>query len=487
METAFQFLIPILLPIISGLLIGYLKPLRNPIMQRLFFLTVLILNSVLVLYLSFMGNKSFELFRLTERLPILFRNDDLARFFCVLTSTMFVLVGIYCPEYMRHEANEHRFYMFYLMVLGMMMGFGLSANLMTLYLFLEILTFISIPLVLHSMKKEAIAAAYKYLYYSIAGAAMVLIGFFFVYTYGTTINFTPGGVIDLHMLAGRENQILVFTMLTIIGFGAKAGMYPLHAWLPIAHPVAPSPASAILSGIITKIGIFATIRFVYYLIGPDQLRGTWMQTAWISLALFTSIMGSMLAFREPVLKRRLAYSTISQIGYIQLGLGILTKAGLIGALLHMVFHSIAKNALFLIAGIIIIKTHKTNVSELGGIGKKMPALISCFALLAITLAGIPPTAGFISKWQLISGLLEADIGFFTWLGPAVLLVCALLAAFYLFPIVIDGFFVNTKLEKVKLEFSMLLPVILLAAAAIIFGLFPDVLISFSERIAGELL
>ena len=293
------------------------------------------------------------------------------------------------------------------------------------------------------------------------------------------------------MLAGREGQLLVVTLLTIIGFGAKAGMFPLHAWLPEAHPVAPAPASAILSGVITKIGIFSVIRFVYYLVGPAIIRGTWMQAAWISIALFSSIMGSLLAFREPMLKRRLAFSTISQVGYIMFGLGMLTTAGLVGALLHMVFHSIAKNALFLNAGAIIHKTHKSAVVDLRGIGKQMPLTTGCFVLLAITLAGIPPTSGFTSKWYLITGSFAADLAFFSWLGPVMLLLCALLAAGYLLPIAIDGFFPGTTYNyttgKQEAAWVMGLPVILLTAAAVILGIFPDALISLCQRIAEALL
>jgi multicomponent Na+:H+ antiporter subunit D len=287
--------------------------------------------------------------------------------------------------------------------------------------------------------------------------------------------------------AGSEGQMLLVTMLAIIGFGAKAGMFPLHAWLPIAHPVAPAPASAILSGLITKVGIFAVARFVYYLVGPDFIRGTWVQTAWISLALFTGIMGSLFAFTEPALKRRLAYSTISQIGYIMFGLAILTAGGFIGALLQMVFHSTAKNAVFLIAGAIIYKTHKTNVADLRGVGKQMPASIWGFALASLSLVGIPPMAGFTGKWYLAVSSLEAvDIGFFSWLGPVILLFSALLAAAYLMPIVINGFFPggdDNGSAKNEVKLSMVLPILLFAAAALILGMFPGRLIYILEQIA----
>ncbi|MCL2006510.1 MAG: hypothetical protein FWG77_00345 [Treponema sp.] len=492
MNISFLLLLPILLPIVFGFMIGFVKLFLNPIIQRFFFLTALLLNAVIIIIISLSADMTIIVFTFSERLPILFKTDDLARFFCILSSIMFFIAGIYCPGYFNRKKDTHRFYMFFLFVLGMMMGFALSGNLLTLFFFLEILTFVSIPLVLHSMEKDAVDAAYKYLYYSVAGAAFALISFFFIYTYGTTLSFTQGGVMDMELLTGRENQILVFTLIAIIGFGAKAGMYPLHAWLPVAHPVAPAPASALLSGIITKIGVFAIIRFVYFLIGPDLIRGTWMQLTWISLALFTGIMGSLLAVREQILKTRLAYSTIGQIGYILFGLAILTEAGFTGALIQTIFHSISKNTLFLVSGIIILKTNKIRISELEGIGKKMPALLCCFGISALTLAGIPPTGGFMGKWHLISGALESNLEVFAVLGPIILLAGALLASLYLFPIVINGFLKESKPgfnegTGAGPYLSMLIPVILLTLIATMLALFPQHLISFIRQIAGGLL
>jgi len=487
MNPSLLLIVPVLLPVISGLLIGFTRPLRKSGAQRVFLTGILLINALVVLSIIFRGDLNIELFRLTDRLPILLKTDNFALLFCSLASLVFLFVGIYSPAYMKHEGSESRFYMFYLLVLGMVMGFGFSGNLITLYLFFEMATLLSMPLVLHSMTKEAISAAFKYVYFSIAGAALSLIGLFFIFTYGTTLQFTPGGVLDMEKLAGNEGQMLVVTLLAIIGFGAKAGMFPLHAWLPIAHPVAPAPASALLSGLITKVGIFAVIRFVFYLVGPDFIRGTWVQTAWISLALFTGIMGSLFAFIEKALKRRLAYSTISQIGYIMFALAILTAGGFIGALLQMVFHSTAKNAVFLVAGAIIYKTHKTEVADLRGIGKQMPATIWGFALASLSLVGIPPMAGFTGKWFLAVSSLEADIGFFAWLGPVILLFSALLAAAYLMPIVINGFFPGAGNDdapvKSEVKLSMLLPILLFAAAALVLGVFPDALISALEQIA----
>jgi len=216
-----------------------------------------------------------------------------------------------------------------------------------------------------------------------------------------------------------------------------------------------------------------------------------VQTAWIVIALFSGIMGSLLAFGEHALKRRLAYSTISQIGYIMFGLALLTSGAFVGALLQIVFHAIAKNGLFLVAGAIILKTHHTEVADLRGIGKQMPVSMWCFALFSLSLVGIPPLAGFTGKWVLASGSLASDTGFFTWLGPAVLLFSALIAAGYLLTIVTKGFFTGARNENNKAAcdpaFSMMLPILLFAAAAVLFGIFSGGLFSLFERIALALL
>ncbi|MCL2121013.1 MAG: proton-conducting membrane transporter [Clostridiales bacterium] len=486
MKSDLLLIVPILLPILTGLLTGFFRPLGKPRLLRPFFVLSLFLNLALVIAISLMPEMRLALFSLAQHMPVLFKADDPALFFCLLTSVMFLFAGIYGCEYMKHEGGESRFYMFFLIVLGMLMGFGLSGNLITVYIFFEIMTLFSVPLVMHSMKKEAITAGFKFLYYSIAGAALAFVAILFLFTLGIPLEFTPGGVLNAVNVAGSERQILTVTLLAIIGFSAKAGMFPLHAWLPDAHPVAPAPASAILSGIITKAGVFAVLRFVFYLIGADFIRGSWVQTVWLSLALFTVATGALLALREPVLKRRIAYSSISQVSYIMFGLATLTARGLTGALLHTVFHSIMKHALFFAAGAIVMVTKRTEAAELRGIGKQMPATMWSFAVLAISVAGIPLSSGFVSKWYIATGALSAEIGFFAWLGPAILLFSALLSTAYLLSIAIDALYDPEQRNAPGIRdpgMLMRAPIILFAAAAIILGVIPGFLISFFETIA----
>ena len=310
----------------------------------------------------------------------------------------------------------------------------------------------------------------------------------------------------------NEGLFLAAMCCILIGFGAKAGMFPLHGWLPTAHPVAPAPASAVLSGVITKSGVLAILRIVYFVAGPETIRGTWVQQAWIVLTLLTVFMGSMLAYREPVLKKRLAYSTVSQVSYVLFGLSVLEPVAFTGALSHIVFHSLIKNALFLCAGAIIVITGRTQVKEMRGLGSQMPALLGCYTIVSLALVGIPPASGFVSKWYLATGALASGTGMFAWLGPVVLLVSALLTAGYLLPLTIQGFFPGHGEEREGQESReeensknitardqsginqkqeppvwMLVPIGILTAGALLLGCFPGGLLDFLNTIAAMVL
>ena len=391
-----------------------------------------------------------------------------------------------------HEKEEKRFFGFYVMVFGILHGLVFAGNMVTYYLFYELMTLLSVPLILHNRSKEAIMGGLKYLFYSLFGAYMVLFGIFFLNKYAVTLDFIPGGALDMSAVMGHEGIMLVSAFAMIIGFSVKAGMFPLHAWLPTAHPVAPAPASAVMSGIIVKMGVLGIIRSVYYVIGADFVKGTWVQTAWIALSLVTVFMGSMLAYREKVFKKRLAYSTVSQASYILFGLALLQPSGLTGSLLHVVFHAVIKSCLFLSAGAIIYKTGKTEVDDLRGIGKEMPVTIWCYTIASAALVGIPPLSGFISKWYLATGALESGLGVFSWLGPVVLLVSALLTAGYLLPVSIKGFLPGadynySELTKKEPKLIMVVPLLILAVLTVLLGVFPGKLTEFISALMGSVL
>ena len=245
-----------------------------------------------------------------------------------------------------------------------------------------------------------------------------------------------------------------------------------------------------LSGVITKAGVLGIIRVIYYLAGPGFLAGTWAQTALIVLALITVFMGSLLAFKEGVLKKRLAYSSVSQVSYILFGLFTLTAQGFSGAMMHVLFHSLIKNTLFMVAGAVIFRTGKTLVSELTGIGRQMPVTMACFTVVSMGLIGIPPTCGFISKWYLAQGGLATAYAW-NWVGPAVLLISAILTAGYLLSIVIRGFFPGADLPREALPAAepsrvMLVPMLVLAALCLGLGMFPGALTEGMLRLASAL-
>ncbi len=437
------------------------------------------------------------LFHLMDNIPVCFHVDAVGRLFAAVTSIIWLAAGCYAFLYMKHEGEEKRFFGFYLLVYGVLLSLDFAGNLITMYFFYELMTLCAVPLILHNGSRESIMAALKYLFYSMGGAYCALLGIYILYQACDTLTFTAGGTLNQTFMAENSGILRIAVFLMIIGFGAKAGMFPLHSWLTAAHPAAPAPASAALSAVIVKGGVLALIRTVYYIVGPNFIRGTWVQTAWMTLTLLTIFMGSMLAYREKVLKKRLAYSTISQVSYILFGLSLLTPLGMTGALLHVVFHAGVKCALFLTAGIFIFRTGKTRVEEYTGIGKNMQVTLWCYTFASLALIGIPPFNGFISKWYLAQGALQSDTGIFRMAGPVVLLLSALLTAGYLLPITIKGFLPgenfalmerkeaeDCRREKLDIMSAALFA---LTVVTILIGLFPGPLIQYASEIASSVM
>lgn len=479
----YLILLSILIPILTGVYLLVRKEYAN----RKYLLAVsgagFVLTGILVICTIILAkDMSFTLFYLTKTLPLMFAADEMSILFSLIASIIFICAGFFSFEYMKHETKEKRYYGFYLIVFGVLNSLCFAGNLITFYLFFEMLTLSSMPLVLHNGSREAVMAGLKYMFYSLCGAYMSLFGIYFIYHNSDTLRFTAGGV--LNETAGSYSGILLISALVmIIGFGVKAGMFPMHAWLPAAHPVAPAPASAVLSAVIVKAGVLGIIRVIYYIFGTAFLRGTWVQTTWLLLTLITVFMGSMLAYREPVLKKRLAYSTVSQLSYILFGLATMGTESVTGSLLHVIAHGLIKATLFLCAGAIIYTTSKTRVDDLRGIGKEMPLTMWCYTIVSLGLIGIPPTGGFVSKWYLAIGSLSAAIPVFRWLGPAILLVSALLTAGYLLPLTIQGFLPGADYDysgfkKREPSLFMTIPILIMTILSVLIGLFPTQLVDF---------
>ena len=477
MKLVMLFLI--LIPALSGALLPFLRLKRRG--MCLYTGLILGISAVLSCVLLFSKEDGgFTLFYITDILKVTLRADAVSRVFLAVAAIGFLLAGVYAFRYTDMEEKEgsfkeSTFYSFYLLSLAALFGMDLSANLVGMYFFFEMITLLSMPLVLFERSPEAIGAALKYLFYSIAGAFLALAAIFTLGALCDSLDFTPGGFLSSEIMAEHRTLVLVMGFLGILGFSAKAGMYPLHGWLPSAHPVAPSPASAVLSGIIAKAGVLAIIRLLFYAIGPAALSGTWVQTALLVLSLLTVFMGSMMAYREKNLKKRLAYSSVSQISYVLFGLFLMTADGFTGALLQVLSHAAAKITLFLAAGSFIYHGIGRSVEDLRGIGRKMPLTMIAFTSASLSLVGIPPFAGFISKWFLAEGALKSGLFILNWAGPAVLLVSALLTAGYLFPVITQGFFPGKdfKAEKKGAEggLLMLIPLLVLAVLSLLVGLF----------------
>lgn len=489
-------LLSVFFPILSGLflLIRYRTPLSGETggsaRKTLVTLTglFLIVTALLTFSALFTAKEGFTLFYLTETLPIYFKIDAVGSLFSLLAVIVLVCAGFFSFEYMKHEEREGRYYGYYMMMFGVLNALCFAGNLITFYLFFELLTLSSMPLVLHNGTKEAVMAGLKYLFYSLCGAYAALFGVYFLYKNSETLTFTAGGVLKDSAIAEHGSFLLVVAFIMVLGFGVKAGMFPMHAWLPTAHPAAPAPASAVLSAVIVKAGVLALIR-VTGMFGADFLRDTWMQSAWICLTLITVFMGSLLAYREPVLKKRLAYSTVSQLSYILFGLAVMNEDSFTGSFLHVLAHGFVKAVLFLCAGAFIYSTGKTRVDELRGIGRRMPLTLWCFTIASLGLIGIPPTGGFVSKWYLALGSLKSGIPVLDVLGPVILLVSALLTAGYLLPVTVHGFFpgadyAGENLQKQEPSKFMTIPMIIMTILSVIVGLFPNAVVLYMTVIGG---
>ena len=486
-----MIILVILIPIIAGALVPMLSFKKRWHME-VFLESAVILNSILVWYLLLHHSDStFLLAHFTGDLSICFKVDGMGMVFAGLVSALWPFATLYAFEYMTKEEHEKIFFLFYTMTYGITLGIALSANLLTMYFFYELLTLVTVPLVMHTLTREAILASRKYLYYSLGGAAFAFIGLIMIIIYGTTTDFILGGVLDLTKIGGRTNVLLFVYVMAFLGFGVKVAVFPFNSWLPQAG-VAPTPVTALLHAVaVVKSGAFAIIRLTYYSFGVDFLKGTWAQTTVMLVVMFTIVYGCSRAVKETHLKRRLAYSTISNLSYILFGVTIMTPLGLVGALTHLIFHAVIKICSFFCAGAIIHQTEKQYVHELDGMGYRMPCVFGIFTVSALALMGVPGLAGFISKWNLASAAVESGnpVAYF---GIACLLISALLTAIYMLTIVVRAFFPGKDFDDSSIKefkdpnWKMLLPLFVFVFFIIAFGLYSQPLTDFFRDVAAGL-
>lgn len=487
--SQYWILVAILLPVIGGVLVPLLPFKKRGYM--LFYLEVLTLITSGIVWGVLSGGTTevFHVVHFLKGLSISFKIDGLTMVFAGLVSVLWPLATLYAFEYMEHEGHEKIFFMFYSMTYGVTLGIAFASDMLSMYFFYELLTLTTVPLVMHTLKREAILASRKYLYYSLGGAAFALMGLVFLLVYGETLEFELGGVLSVDAIGDKAPLLLWIYLLAFMGFGVKAAIWPLSSWLPQAG-VAPTPVTALLHAVaVVKAGVFAIIRLTYYSFGTEFLRGTWVQYVVMAFAMFTIVYGCSKAAKETHIKRRLAYSTVSNLSYVIFGVTIMTPLGLVGALSHLVCHAVMKICSFLCAGAFMHQTGKSYVYEMDGMGRRMPIVFGCFTVSALGLMGVPGLAGFISKWNLTEAAVYSE-NKLAYVGIVCLLISALLTAIYMLNIVVRAFFPKQDLDYKAIQnvkdpgWKMCLPLLVCAAGVIILGICSGPLMQFFADIAS---
>jgi len=471
-------LLPVLCPLVLGLLSYFIVfPSENS--RRWFYGTVVVVASVLTwTAILRCGSDAFVFLRFTDRLTLAFRMDGAARLFAGLSAALWPVTMVYAWDYMKHEDRLRMFWSFFTASFGVTLGIALAANMMTMYLFYELLTLCTLPLVMQPMTQKAIQAGIKYVIYSMSGAALAFIGLVFLIA-ADAQDFTMGG--HLAGYGGSRTTLLAVFTLSFVGFGVKAAIWPLHAWLPAAS-VAPTPVTALLHAVaVVKSGAFACIRLTYYAFGAEAVSGSWAQDTVMILTIITIVFGSSMALKQQHFKRRLAYSTVANLSYILFAVSMMTTEALTAAFLHLLYHSVVKIMAFFAAGAVLHYGEREYVDELEGIGKYMPVTFACFTVASCALTGVPPFNGFISKWYIALAAVHTYRAL-PILGFAALLLSALFTAIYMFQVVVRAWF-PSKEGMMPAPGSvreagalMLVPMILLAAVCLLTGLFPQSLL-----------
>ena len=368
-------------------------------------------------------------------LAIAFKVEPLGMMFAGIASFLWVVTSLYSIGYMRshHEQNQTRFYVYFAVAISSAIGVAFAANMMTLFVFYEVLTLSTFPLVTHHGTEEAKRAGRVYLGILLGTSiGLQLIAVIWTWTLADTLDFTDGGILRGKASAGTVGVLLA---LYVFGIG-KAAVMPLHRWLPAAM-VAPTPVSALLHAVaVVKAGVFTVLKVTIYIFGIDFLRELGSSECLQYVAAATVVIASLVAMTKDNLKARLAYSTVSQLSYVVLGAMLVNAWSITGASMHIAMHAFGKITLFFCAGAILVATHKTEISEMRGIGRIMPITTLAFLLGSLSIIGLPPFGGLWSKWYLALGALEAD----KLLLVAVLMVSSLLNVAYLMPIPLRGFF-----------------------------------------------
>lgn len=429
-----------------------------------------------------------NLFTVVPGLDFAFQVEPLGMLFALVASTLWIVNSVYSIGYMRgnDEPRQTPYYVCFAIALGSTMGVAFAKNLFTLFLFYEALTLSTYPLVAHRADAEAMRGGRIYLALLLGTSTILFLpAIAATWLLAGTLDFTPGGI-----LAGKagETAIVILLVLYLFGIG-KAAVMPLHFWLPAAM-VAPTPVSALLHAVaVVKAGVFSILKVIVLIFGVDALQAMG-QSRWLTIiAGATVIAASLVALRQDNLKRRLAYSTVSQLSYVILGAAILTPLSIVGAALHIAAHAVSKITLFFAAGSIHTAAHLTEVSQLDGIGRRMPWTMGAFAVGTLSMIGVPPTAGFLGKWFILAGAVQTA----NWTAVAVIVVSTILNAGYFLPIVYRAFFRTGgetghdghDHEGGEAPWPIVAALAATAAGTVLLFLFPDVPLTLANLMMGR--
>lgn len=437
-----MILLALAIPFGASLLLLFSGPASENIRDGLTVITAIVVFAIVWLLIQIVdagGRPSVTLIEMLPGLSITFTLEPVGMIFAGIASFLWIVTSFYAFGYMRghHESNQTRFFFCFAIAIMSALGIAFSGNMLTLFVFYEILTISTFPLVAHSGTDEARRAGRVYLGILIGTSiCFLLTATIWTYVEVGTLDFKQGGILAGNAPAG---VIAVLFGLYIYGIG-KAALMPFHRWLPAAM-VAPTPVSALLHAVaVVKAGVFSVVKVSVFIFGLDTLQSTGASTWLAYVAGATILLSSFVAMQKDNLKARLAYSTISQLSYVVLGAMLATNIGALGSTLHIVMHAFGKITLFFCAGAIIVFAHKTEISDMHGLGRKMPVTFFCFFIAALSIIGLPPLGGTWSKWYLALAAAETDQIIFI----AVLMISSLLNIAYLMPVVLYGYFGKEK-------------------------------------------
>ena len=422
------------------------------------------------------------LFRILPGVELAFRVDAFGLLFALGASILWVATSFYSIGYMRtlEEHAQTRYFACFALALSTTVAVAFSANLFTLFVFYEGLTFVTYPLVAHKETDEARSGARKYLIYLLGAAKVCLLpAIILIYNVAGTLDFRSGGIVGADEAARQPTLLLMIFALFLFGF-AKNALMPLHSWLPAAM-VAPTPVSALLHAVaVVKTGVFSTLRVFLFIFGADAMRAIGADQLALAVASVTILTASLLALGQDNLKARLAFSTVSQLSYIILGAALLNASGVMGGVAHVTNHAVSKITLFMCAGSIYASTHKTEISQMSGLARRMPWTMAAFGLASLSIVGIPLTSGFVSKWNIALGTVDGHSPVL--LG--VLLLSSLLSAAYLGPVVYKAYFEegSADAEEIREVPWMVAPLVITAAASLLLGIFPGFVLELAGRV-----